>query len=218
MSLEQALAENTAVMKQLITVMQSAAHGAESEAKPARAKKTEAATPAVPTPSAPVTLGGDTNDAAGNPIGTLYFDVAAHNTVYAVRPGDHNPTVAGAVQVADTQYLTLKAKYAANFNLPPAASAAPAAPAPAATPTTVATAPTAPAPAAPASAGSAEPTFVDVVAKFKELIGLAGNPPMAKILAVYKATKLTELNGKVACAELIAAAQAEIDSHKMLGA
>jgi hypothetical protein len=216
MSLEQALAENTAVMKQLITVMQSAAHGAESETKPARTKKADA--PAAAPAAIPSASIGHTNDAAGNPIGTEYFDVPAHNTVYAVKPGEHNPTVAGAIRIADSQYVTKKAQYAANFKLPAAASAAPAAPAPAAPPATVDTAPSATPQQDTASAATAEPTFVDVVAKFKELIAMAGNPPMAKILGVYKATKLTELNGKVACSELIAAAQAEIDSFKMLGA
>lgn len=223
MSLEQALAENTATMKQLITVLQSAAHPVESETKAPRAKKTEVATAAAAvasTPAQPAPAAGNTNDAAGNPIGTLYFDVPAHNTAYAVKPGELNPTVAGSQQISDTQFLTKKAQYAANFKLPQEAAAAPAAPAPAApapvaTPSTAATAPSAtPAPAT-ASAASAEPSFVDVVNKFKELHALKGNDGMLPLLQKHGATTLTALNGKVANAVLIADAQSAIDAAKL---
>lgn len=199
MSLEAALAENTAVMKQLITVMQSATHGAEKQTK---TKSTTA-------PASPAA--GNTNDAAGNPIGTQYFDVPAHNTVYAVKPGEVAPNVAGAVAIADSQYLTKKAEYQGKVN---AAVAAPAASAPAPTAAPATGAPSAtpqPATASVAQPQAAEATFQDVVNKARELHGLGGNEWMKKLLDKHGAATLTPLNGKVPNAVLIADAQALID-------
>lgn len=209
MSLEQALAENTAVMKQLITVMQSATHGSVKQDAP----KKETA-PAASTPAA-----GHTNDAVGNPIGTQYFDVPAHNTVYAVKPGETAPNVAGAMPIADSQYLTKKAEYAGKVN----AAVATAAPAPAPTAAPATGAPSAtpqPATASVAQPQGAEVAFPAVVAKLQELHKLGGNDWLKRVLDKHGATKVPDLNGKAPNATLIADTEAvikEFNDAKALG-
>lgn len=213
MSLEAALAENTAVMKQLITVMQSATHGTD---KPVSTKK---ATAPAAAPAAPST-NGSTNDAAGNPIGTQYFDVPAHNTVYAVKPGEVAPNVAGAQPISDSQYLTKKAEYQGKVN---AAVAAPAASAPAPTAAPATGEPSAtpqPATASADPAPAAEPTFQDVVATCQALHKLGGNEWLKRLLDKHGAPTLTPLNGKVANSVLIADAEAlikEFNDAKSMG-
>lgn len=224
MSLEVALQENTAAIKQLIVVLSSAGHAVTAPAAETkgRAKKTEtvveAAAPAATPAAAPAADTGHTNDAAGNPIGTKYFDVPAHNTVYAVKPGETEPSVSGAIAIADSQYLAKKAEYAKNFNLPasaPAASAAPAAPAPVATATAATGEPSAAPQPATASDGNPEPSFVDVVNKCKELHGLTGNDGLAAFLRKHGADKVPGLQGKATNAALITDLNATIDAAKL---
>lgn len=213
MSLEAALAENTAVMKQLITVMQSATHGTD---KPVSTKK---ATAPAAAPAAPC-VNGSTNDAAGNPIGTQYFDVPAHNTVYAVKPGEVAPNVAGAQPISDSQYLTKKAEYQGKVN---AAVAAPAASAPAPTAAPATGEPFAtpqPATASADSAPAADIAFPAVVAKLQELHKLGGNDWLKRVLDKHGATKVPDLNGKAPNATLIADTEAvikEFNDAKSMG-
>lgn len=221
MSLEVALQENTAAIKQLIVVLSSAGHAVTAPAAETkgRAKKTEtvveAAAPAA-TPAAPAADTGHTNDAAGNPIGTKYFDVPAHNTVYAVKPGEVEPQVAGAQAISDTQFVAKKAEYAKNFQTPAAqASAAPAAPAQPAAATTATGEPSAAPQADTASTGNPEPSFVDVVNKCRELHGVAGNDGLAAFLSKHGAGKVPELQGKAANSVLIKSLDDAINSAKL---
>lgn len=204
MSLEQALADNTAAMNRLATVLVTAAEAgalaasaiaaapAPAEVKAVRAKKADAA-PAV-------------NDAdlpnEGDPKGTRYFHIPQHNTVYRQQPGEPDCALAGAALVSGAEYLQHKADIEKKF--PTAATPAPeaAAPAPAATPAPATSAPSAPAPAATASDG---PTFEQVVAKMRELHAAQQNAGVKKVLDLYKATSVPQLNGKATNAELIAA-------------
>lgn len=204
MSLEQALAENTATMKTLITVLQSAGHVTAAPTKPA---KTTAAAPAAAPAAAKTPV------AFGDPEGTRYFVVEAHNTVFAVKPGDVQPEVAGAVEVGVDEYIAKKDEFAKKIKAATAPSAATAAAAPVAQATTAAPAPTAQ--AQPVTASAAEPTFVDVVAKVKELHGLKGNEGVLAVLGKYGAPAVPQLQGKAPNAELIATTQALIDEAKL---
>ena len=203
MSLEQALADNTAVMKTLITVLQSAAHAAPVAAAPkaVKADKTPAPVADAPATKQPVAM--------GDPDGTLYFVIEAHNTVFSVKPGEVQPNVAGAVQVDVDTYLAKKDAFAKKIKAAGAQSSEAAAPAPAPAATTAAPAPTAAAPAATVSV--AEPTFPDVVAKIKQLHAAQGNDGVLKVLGKYGAANVPGLQGKAGNAELIAAAQHFID-------
>lgn len=214
MSLEQALAENTATMKTLITVLQSVGHVATAPVETAGKgrKKAEAVADA----SAPADV-SNALDAAGNPIGTRYFDVAAHNTVFAVKPGDVEPQVSGAVAISDTQFVAKKAEYAGKIKAAGTQSAEPAAPAPAAPATTAAPEPSAQAQAATASA-VADKSFPDVVNKVKELHGLQGNDGVLKLLTQYGVSRVPDLNGKASNNDLIAAAEKLIDDAKSAAA
>lgn len=225
MSLEAALQENTAAIKQLIVAITSAGHAVtqpttETAGKASR-KKTEAAaeTPVVQAAAVvaqPTSATGLTNDAAGNPIGTKYFDVPAHNTVYAVKPGEVEPQVAGAQAISDTQFIAKKAEYAKNFQTPAAqASAAPAAPAQPAAATTATGEPSAAPQADTASTGNPEPSFVDVVNKCRELHGVAGNDGLAAFLSKHGAGKVPELQGKAANSVLIKSLDDSINSAKL---
>lgn len=210
MSLEEALRENTEVMKQLITVMSSAAHAAAPADKPARSKKTETsaptAAPAVAETQAPAV------DSLGNPAGTRYIDVPAHFTVAAIKPGDHFPNLPSQVEISAEQYTAKKAEYAKKA-LTPAAETAAAAPAVAATPATGE--PSATPQPATASAGSPEPSFADVVNKCRELHGAKGNDGLAAFLAKHGAERVPALQGKAPNADLIAQLNAEIESAKL---
>lgn len=209
MSLEQALAENTATMKTLITVLQSAAHVTAAPAPTKSQKATQAPAAAAPTvapATAPV-------DAAGNPIGTQYFDVPAHNTVFAVKPGEMKPEVAGAVQIADSQFVAKKAEYAGKILAAGNPSGETAAAAPVVQATTAAPAPSAQ--AQPVTASAAEPAFTDVVAKVKELHGLKGNEGVMVVLNKFGAASVPQLQGKATNTELIAEAKRLIDEAKL---
>lgn len=213
MSLEQALADNTATMKTLITVLQSAGHAVAPVAAPAvpkaaKADKTPAPVADAPAAKQPVAM--------GDPEGTQYFVIEAHNTVFAVKPGDVQPNVAGAVQVHVDTYLAKKDEFAKKIKAAGAASSEAAAPAQAPAATPAVPAPSAAAPAATVSA--AEPGFPDVVAKIKELHGLQGNEGVLKVLGQYKASNVPGLQGKAGNAELIAAAQHFIDEAKSAAA
>lgn len=204
MSLEQALAENTATMKTLITVLQSVGHVTAAPTKPAKPT-------AVTTAAAPASA--KTPVAFGDPEGTRYFVVEAHNTVFAVKPGDVQPEVAGAVEVGVDAYIAKKDEFAKKIKAATAPSAETAAAAPVAPATTAAPAPTAQ--AQPATASAAEPAFVDVVAKVKELHGLKGNEGVMGVLTKYGVGSVPLLQGKATNAELIATTQALIDEAKL---
>lgn len=212
MSLEAALAENTAVMKQLITVMQSATHGTPAKTEKGKPAATPTAAPdatraAVPTPVA-----------FGDPAGTRYFVVEAHNTVFSVKPGDVEPTVAGAVEVHVDAYLAKKDEFAKKIKAAGAAASAPAptaAPAtgePSATPQVVT--------ASAAQPQATEPSFQEVVAKLQALHKLGGNDALKRVLDKHGAAKVPDLNGKAANSVLIADTEAvtkDVNEAKALG-
>ena len=214
MSLEAALAENTAVMKQLITVMQSATHG--TPAKTEKAKP--AATPTAAPDATRAAVPSSTQVAFGDPVGTRYFVVEAHNTVFSVKPGDVEPTVAGAVEVHVDAYLAKKDEFAKKIK---AAGAAASAPAPTAAPATGEPSATPqPATASAAQPQATEPTFQDVVAKLQALHKLGGNDALKRVLDKHGAAKVPDLNGKAANSVLIADTEAvtkEVNEAKALG-
>lgn len=94
MSLEQALAENTAALKHLAAVISSGATFAPASAESATNKDA---------------LGL----VDGDPSGTRYFVIEKHNTVYAQKPGDADPGFDGAKIVSAAEFLTKKAEYEA---------------------------------------------------------------------------------------------------------
>lgn len=179
MSLEQALNEATAVMKQLITVLSSGAtlapateEAGESTEGTKRKRRTKAEMEA---------------DAAAQQQVTRYWHIAANSTVYEQKPGDPDCTLPGAVQVPQAEYEALKAKYAAVVNAGNAATATPAAtPAPSTPAASTASAPT----------SSEAPTIQSVTAKLMALHKRDGNAPVAKVLAQFGAGRVPDLASK----------------------
>lgn len=200
MSLEQAISENTAAIKQLVAVLQSGALPGATQpetsaggAKAAgRGKKSDAPS-AAPTVATSATSPLGVVD--GDPAGTRYFVIEAHRTVYAQRPGEPDCTVAGAVITSAADYLAKKAEYA--VNLPTGAAGAPtassaAAPAPA-TPSVSTASSSAPATSAPAAAvldGHA------IVARCQALHKVQGNEGLKKVLDMFKCTNVPGLAAK----------------------
>ena len=92
MSLEQAIAENTAAVRALCTILQSGA--------------------SLPTGTAAVS-GSGLGLVEGDPEGTRYFDIAKHNTVYKQKPGDKDPGFDGALIVSAAEYVKKEAEYKA---------------------------------------------------------------------------------------------------------
>lgn len=231
MSLEQALIDATAAITRLTTVLVTAsesgnlsapapAPAAATTEKKGRGKAAAAAAEPVAAADSIVLAPapGSVNDGskksihlcAGDPEGTLYFVIEAHNTVAAIKPGETVPNIAGMVQVGGDAYTAKKAEFAKKFALAQAAAStpAPAQAAPVATPAPAAPAPTATAQPATASDG---PTFADVVTKMRELHAAQSNAGVKKILDQYGVASVPLLNGKASNAELIGA----IDSALM---
>jgi len=212
-SLEQAILENTQVLKQLITVLSTAAEaGAVSApaapAKPGRPKKevvAEAAPAATVTAEAPVQTFKEEPGylIPGDPAGTRYFIVEAHNTVYRQVPGDMDCTLAGAVIVSGAEYLAKKAELEKKFASAAAVAAEQASKAQAAaTPT--------PASTASSESASSEPSFEQVVEKMRELHKAQQQPGMLVVLQKFGAAKVPDLKGKASNADLIAAIEAQL--------
>lgn len=186
MSLEQALADNTAALIRLATVMATGAESAPVAAAP-KARKAAAATPVA---------SSDYPANEGDPAGTRYFHVPNHNTVYKQVPGAADCTLNGSLIVSGAEYLIQKAELEKKF---PTASVA-------ATPTPVTTVPTVEAPAAASAT-----TFEQVVDKMRELHKAQGNPGVQSVLTKFCVAAVPALKGKATNDELIAA----IDSTLM---
>jgi hypothetical protein len=214
MSLEAALIENTAVMRQLITVLSTAAEaGAVSAPPPSgkapRGKKTETANAAAdasggaasaPASSTTVTSttagaselinhGGETVHGVveGDPVGTIYFVIEKHRTAAAVRPGEVIPNIDGAQQVAPAQYLEAKARFAGNLNTP--STAAPTGATAAAPASSTPSAST----ASSAQQGDSQAGGVTLQAITEKLLALhklKGNPAIEPILKQFGATSV----------------------------
>jgi hypothetical protein len=193
MSLEQALAENTAVMKQLIAVLQSGVIPAAPQ--PEGAKPAKGGKKASDTPPAGVTTGKDNalGTVEGDPTGTRYWLIEKHNTVYAQRPGEPDPGFDGAVITTAAQYLEKKAEYA--LILPTAAAGAP-------TGSPAAGASTAGAPTASSnSPATSAPAALDgpaIVAKCQALHKAQGNEGLKKVLDKFSVAKVPEMVAKTA--------------------
>lgn len=224
MSLELAIEENTAVMKQLIAVLSTAVEagavtapsGETPDAKRKRRTKAEieadraaeahsqvveAQAQVVEQPVAaqvaeahqtvqhdgytttPVTNPGGTVN--GDPVGTRYFHLEKHNTVFAQRPGDPDVPLEAKITTA-AEYLRLKAEYAKKTaaiveggvaqESAPSVSNAP-------SPTSVATAPT-------------EVTMATITAKLMTIHKRDGNQGVAPILAKFGVANVPALGGK----------------------
>lgn len=203
MSLEQALAENTAALNRLATILVSAAEaGAIAAPAPAekapRGKKAEAAAAAAPAAQSPAPAAAPAASTylnEGDAPGTRYFHIPAHNTVYKQGPNDPDCTIAGAMLVSGAEYLLQKAALEKKFPTAAAAAAQATAPAP------VATAPSATAQVDTASAG---PTFADVIARMRELHAAQQNAGVKRILDKYQVPSVPSLEGKAPNATLIA--------------
>lgn len=137
MSLEQTLEQTNELLKQVITILSTGVTaGAElgqaqaADAKPTRTRKTKTEeTPATTNvTTAPNNVLGTVE---GDPVGTRYWLIEKHNTVYKQAPGEPEPTLAGAVITTAADYLAKKAQFEAlspvTTSSAPAASTAPAA-------------------------------------------------------------------------------------------
>lgn len=219
MSLEQALAENTAAMNRLVTVLTTATEAQASLAVTAGATQSAAAQPevkatrtrkaaATTTEQAPATTTTAVTAAAGSfgPVvegdaeGTRYFVIPKHNTVCAIQPGDAIPNMESQVEVSGANYLIAKAQLAAKFATAPAATAT----------TTQATATTAPTATAQQVVVQEGPTFEQVVNKMRELHALKQNDGVLVVLNKFGVASVPALNGKAPNAELIASIEAEL--------
>lgn len=140
MSLEQALIENTATMKQLIAVMASAveAGGVDAPAGDTNAAAGEAGTTGKRTRRTKAEIEADKAAAAaaaagtanvqvallpGDAPGTRYFDIPASSTTYKQAPGMPDCTLPGAIIVSGTEYAAKTEQYAKNAQAAAAASA-----------------------------------------------------------------------------------------------
>lgn len=209
----------TAVMQSGTTanaVVGTTLAAAETAATTAKRAKKETPTPtSAPAPAAASTTGspaaqpttvrasitlGAANDGKtpssglqqGDPEGTLYFHVAAHNTVAAVQPGQVVPNIAGMVEVNGLIYADLKAKYAAAMvpSQQGAASGGAAATPAAATPS-----------ASTASSGtpsSSADSGALVMEKCKALHVRDGNDALRKVLDKFGVARVGELVAQTA--------------------
>ncbi|UZZ64542.1 hypothetical protein [Curvibacter phage PCA1] len=222
MSLEQALAENTAAMNRLVTVLTTAteaqasfavsagaaqAAAAPAEAKATRTRKNTAAvaeTAAAVTTAAPAATAPAANNLGpvveGDPDGTRYFVIPKHNTVCAIKPGEVVPNMESQIEVSGANYLIAKAQLAAKFATAPAVTQT----------TTQAPATTAPSATAQVVTVQEGPTFEQVVAKARELHALKNNEGLMVILNQFGAASVPALQGKAPNAELIAAIEKEL--------
>ena len=112
MTIESTLESIDASLKSLLVIAMSGATATAEFGKPevaatkTRTKKADAA--ATVTETTPV----GTDVVAGDPAGTLYFVIEAHNTVYAQKPGEAACTFPGAAQVTAAVYTERKAEFA----------------------------------------------------------------------------------------------------------
>lgn len=129
MSLEALIAANTEALVRLTAVLQSqqitpAADSLVADVKATRSRKSKDTPPAetgaqAGSPAASTTDTAFVNDGkkvsiklrTGDPEGTRYFHIAAHNTVAAIKPGEPIPSIAGIAEIDGSEYDALNAKY-----------------------------------------------------------------------------------------------------------
>lgn len=220
MSIEQALAENTAAINRLVTVLATATESQVSlavnsgavqvsapaaETKSTRSRKGAATSEAATTTAAATVTAATTSTSLGpavdgDPAGTRYFVIPKHNTVCAIKPGETVPNMESQIEVSGADYLIAKAQLAAKFATAPAATQT----------TTQAPATTAPTATAQQVVVQDGPTFEQVVAKMRELHAIKQNDGVLLVLNKFGAPSVPALNGKASNADLIAAIQAEM--------
>lgn len=118
MSLEEALAENTAALTALATIIRSMGSpfpqpgdaasplaagtptGAPAPRGPGRPKKTDAAPPAAGTTTVPET---------GDPAGTKYYENVQHKTVFSVKPGEKLDPALGGIEITAADFVAKRA-------------------------------------------------------------------------------------------------------------
>lgn len=198
MSLEQALAENTATMKQLIAVMQSGVIPAAPQpegVKPAgKGKKAE-----TPPPAGAVVTTSTTNalgTVEGDPVGTRYWLIEKHNTVYAQRPGEPDCTIEGAVITSAADYVAKKAQYA--LILPTGAAGGAQSASSAATPAAATNTATTASSGSPATSQPAALDGPAIVAKCQGLHKAQGNTGLKSVLDKFGVAKVPDLVAKTA--------------------
>ena len=121
MSLEQTLERTNELLAQVITILQTGvsaqAELGQPEAKPTRTRKSKAeAETAAPAADAPAVTTAPNNilgTVEGDPVGTRYYLIAKHNSVYRELPGDPAPSIDGAVLIPAAEYVAKKAEFAA---------------------------------------------------------------------------------------------------------
>lgn len=194
MSLEQVLIEATAAITRLTTVLISATEAGVVTAPAAeKATRTKKAAEPVAAPVVTTAQVVTTQDAAsgylipGDPVGTRYFHIPAHNTVYKQVPGAADCTVTGALIVSGEQFLIEQAEIAKKF---PTASAV-----------------VTPAPVTSEPIATAQPvlayTFEQVVEKLRAMHKTQGDTGVAKVLAKFGVSRVPELNGKAANSDVV---------------
>ncbi len=199
MSLEEALAANTAAVKELVLVMRSvgnpfpqtvaAAPDAPAKGKPGPKPKAkvEDAAPAATIPE------------TGDPVGTTYFYNVEHKTAFSRKPGENTSELAGVNITAQEFVEKTRAIAAANIGTGPMTAAV----APTVDPFAMAAAP---APSAdPFAMSEAAPpakpkTLEDVIAKLREVSSSVapgrGNEGVQAALKKFNAVNVGGLAGK----------------------
>lgn len=205
MSLELALAENTATLKLVLAALQSGALAPTAVA----AAASEAVTPAKPTatrgkggkatetPAANLQSGVNDGKRAsmqlqpGDPEGTRYFHIPEHRTVAAIKPGDVIPSMAGLREITGDTYASLKAEYTS-----PSSAAAPST---AAAETPAATTQVAPTASSSVPATSPQAASLDgpgIVSKCQALHKAHGNDGLLDVLKHFGVTRVPDLAAK----------------------
>ena len=124
------IAQTSAAAAHTFGAVADAASAVASSLKTPRMKATKeaVATTATDLPVA-VPVAGPLGLVDGDPEGTRYWLIEAHNTVYAEHPGQPPCTVVGAVITTAAEFLSKKAEFAKKSVIPPATVAATTAPA-----------------------------------------------------------------------------------------
>lgn len=168
MSLEAALQENTAALRELATIMRSGATpNAASTEEPARRGRKSAKAET-----------------------TRWFHIPKHNTVAEIKPGEPIPTIESTEEIDEATYKQLKEKYA------PQSATAGAAASPAPAPQEQAAAPAPAAQATTSGAGTV--SFAQLRDKLGALLrgGAEGPAKVQAIFAKYGVKAFPELEGK----------------------
>lgn len=204
MSIETIIQENTEALKALTAAIignkpVAVATEAETESEEVKEKRKrrtkaemEAARAAEQAATAPVVEATaiDGYLIPGDPAGTRYFDIPAHNSVYRQAPGEPDCKLPSAMIVPGHVYTAKKQEYASRFQLATPSVASEPAGAPVTSQPVVETAP---APAAPAADA---PTLQSITAKLMQLHKRDGNPGVKAILDKFGVAKATQLGDK----------------------